>query len=172
MIALSYRRAVLRSFHSAELLDATMIFFNAPALLGLFCQLPDRHGQVIGRPILNAAVWGSDLEHLDKTVAFEMHDRTLPRDQHPSDRPVPRAIWVNQAVALELCEPMPVQAADLLHILQTGVPAIESHQFGLEAPSSRHRQHRLEMIVLRVLILLFGIDAKVTRPMGLAIRPQ
>jgi hypothetical protein len=163
---------MLSSLDATELLDAAMIFFNSSGLLGLFGQLPDGHRQVIGSPVLNAAVWGSNLEHLDETIPLEMHYRTRPGDQLLANRMVPSPIRIHQAIALQLGQPMPVQSPHILQVFQTRVPAIKSYQLRFKAAFRSCLQHGSKMIVLRQLILFLGVYPKITWPMSFAFRPQ
>jgi hypothetical protein len=47
---------MLSAFNTTELLETAMILFDMPNLRSVLGQLFERHGQVVGGPILNAAV--------------------------------------------------------------------------------------------------------------------
>jgi hypothetical protein len=172
VIPLSNCGAVPGSLDAAALLDTAMVLFDAPQVKGVLRTLSDAHPQVAGGPVFNAAVWGSHLEHFDEAVSLQMNDGAMVRNQHCTDRSVARTIWINQAIGFQLGQPLPVQRAHQLQVLQTGIPAVEAQQLGMKSPLCRYLHHRLEVIVLGQPVVRFVVDAKVTGQVGFPICPQ
>jgi hypothetical protein len=79
-------------------------------------------------------------------------------------------IGVNLPVFWQATEPGPLQAAQQFQILQTGIPAIESHQFRLEATLLSLTQHLPKMVIFAQAISFPVVDAKIARQTRLAIR--
>src|SRR5215213_8265476 len=64
-------RAHLRSFDQTKLLQPSMIILNRPGESSPFDPLQVSHLNTVGRPQLNVAICGDDLEHMNKAITFE-----------------------------------------------------------------------------------------------------
>lgn len=73
MIALGTTGTNLSAFGTAALLESTMVFLNRLTKLSALQPLQFTQVEVIGRPVINVTVWGSNLEHFDESIPFEVN---------------------------------------------------------------------------------------------------
>ncbi len=93
--------ADLSPFHAAALLQAAVVVFDGPGLVGQL--LPAGRGQVqiAAGPIFCAAVVGHGPEYTYEAIAPQMHVPPLRRDRKVADRHVAAAVRIDLAVGLE-----------------------------------------------------------------------
>ena len=96
----------------------------------------------------------------------------LNRDQDLADGTVPRAINADFSVALQLCEPVPIQLTQQFEVRQSAVPTVKDSQFWMETTFSCLLNHVLKMIVLAQAILHFVVQAKITWQSTFPVRPH
>ncbi len=109
MIPLGTSGAVLGSHAAAALRDAALLRYDAPQGNCVRRTLGDAHPQGAGGPVCNAAGWESHREPFDEAVSRQMHDGAMARNPHGTDRPVARPIGINQAIGVQLGQPLPGQ---------------------------------------------------------------
>lgn len=172
MIALGACRSRLRSLHTTELLDPSMIVLYRPSVAGILDAGQFAHLQIIGGPVFNVTVRGDDLEHPNEPIALQMHNTSTFTDLDLADGYQPLTIWIDQTIRFQPRQPNPLKSADFLEVGQAGVPTIKGHTLGLEAAFVRLVQHLLEVVVLRQAIIGFVIESVVARDVAVAIRPQ
>ncbi len=139
-----------------------MIFLDRPDLAGPGLLLTVAHLQLIGGPVLRVTVWGDDPKHLDHAIACEMHDAPVWRNRYLPQWPIPRAIWIDVPIRLELRQPVPPKGADQLEVGQTAVLTIEGHQARREAALVRGCEYGLEVVVFGCTIDRLIIEPIVT----------
>src|SRR5271165_889360 len=101
---------------------------NGEALLGVLTLCQFVHAQVVGRPPFRVAVWGVEPEDADRSVAGQVQDGARGADGHFVKGPGTAISGGYLAVALQPGQPEPAIVADLLEVLQAGVPAVSHHQ--------------------------------------------
>src|SRR5262245_15074669 len=99
VIPLGASEASLRLFEATKLLQAAMVGFDLPSILGKAQAGEFVHLQVIGCPVVNVAVCGDHLEDKDETIALEMHLRATLAQHHVSEWALPFPIWIDQSIA-------------------------------------------------------------------------
>src|SRR3954447_9769117 len=82
------------------------------------------------------AVFGVDPEDANRAIALKVDDRAGAGDRNLVQRPLATVVGGHQTVALQ-SQPEPAEVADLLEVLQAGVPAVEEHASGERRFSSR-----------------------------------
>jgi len=109
VIPLGMGGAVLGAFDATVLLDTAMVRFDAPSRASVFRPLVSTHRQVARGPVVAATVWGDHRDHRDEAIALQMHDRAFSWNRYVPDRSVARPIRINQAIGLQVGQPLPVQ---------------------------------------------------------------
>jgi hypothetical protein len=105
VVALGASKANLGALDAAELLNATMVGFDGPGILGTAQRGEFIHRKVVGGPVFTAAVLGSELEDLDQTIAFQMDERAGGAELDLREGFKPLTLWIDLTVALELRQP-------------------------------------------------------------------
>lgn len=125
-----------------------MIRFDSPYLPRPLCPLLGRHLQAARRPVLRVAVGGGDPKHQDEAIPFQMHLGAMRGNGNLRQRAIAAAIGIDQAIAFQARQPVPVVAPDRFEVVQATVPAIEGHQLRLEPPGSSGGEHGAEVGIL------------------------
>src|SRR5437868_765622 len=125
VIALRSRLSRRASFYSTKLLDAPMIGLYCPRHILQLHALKLSHFHFVRRPVFNVAVWGYQLEYLNKTIPFQMQNGAELANLDFLDRPVALAIWIDLAITLQLGQPKPSQMTNGFEIIDAAVPAIK-----------------------------------------------
>src|SRR5207245_2678639 len=67
---------------------------------------------------------------------------------HLTQRPGPSVLAADDPVGPQSGQPVPAEVADLLEVLQAGIPVIEQDVSRGEAPAPGHQEHLPEVVVL------------------------
>ena len=139
---------MLRFLNPGELFQAAMVDFDLPGTQGIFRRLCNGHLPVTGGPVFSVAIFANCPEYLDPAISPKMDLSAMSGDMNRLNLAIALSIGVNLTVFWQAAEPGPLQAAQQLQILQTGVPAIEGHQFRLESTLLRLTQHCPKMVIV------------------------
>lgn len=148
VIALHASTPRLASLHSTKLLYPSMVLLNHLTHLCILQSLKLSHLQLVCCPVFNAAVFGNHLEHSYQPIRLEVDHPTRLTDLNLAQAPIPAAVRINQAIAFQLCQPVPTEAANLLEVVETSIPAIKQDALGRKSSLLGFLQHLAEVIIL------------------------
>jgi hypothetical protein len=152
MIPLRDFEPILTTFNTRKLFQASMVNLNLPGIQGIEGCLLNGHVQAAGRPIFRVAVCADRPKHLDPTITFEMNQTALRGDKDLADGTVATPIEADFPVALQLCQPVPIQAAQQLQIRQSTIPTVKATNCGSNPRCLGN--HVLKVIILAHSLLL------------------
>src|SRR3972149_10037926 len=172
MVALRGFQSTLSPFDTRKLFEPPMVDLDLPGIQSIEGSFFNGHIQPAGRPVFCVAVCADRPEHLHPAIALEMHQTSLDRNKDLSNGAVATAVDADFPVALELGEPVPLQATQQFEIGQSAVPTVKDGQFGPKTPFGRLLNHVLKMIVLGQAILRLVIQAKIAGQPTFTICPH
>jgi hypothetical protein len=172
VITLRLGLAMLALLNPRVLFQAAMVRLDLLGYFGLICALVWRHVQATGGPVFSVAVSADCPKHFHPAIAFQMDPPTLGRNSDLTHDAIALPIGIDQAIALQPGQPSPLQVPQQLQILQSRIPTVESHPFGLKTALSSLAYHGAEVIILGQPVMIAIIDPEVTWDRGFAIRSQ
>lgn len=101
-----------------------------------------------------------------------MHDQSAARNIQVSDSLLHAGPLRDLTIAFEPGQPLPGQFAQQFEIVQTAVPAIESHYCWRKAAFIGAKHHRAKMVVLVQSILRLVVQPKVAWHAAVAVGPH
>ncbi len=172
MIPLGTGGAVLGALNAAVLRTTTMVRFAAPPVAGVLHPLVGTHLQVACGPVVTAIIWGDHRDHRDDAIARQMHDHARSRNRYVPDWSIARPIGINQAIGVQVSQPLPGPRAHQRQVLQAGIPAVDGKQAGLKPACCCCLHHRPDMVIVGQTVVCVVVDTDVAGQVGVPIGPQ